>query len=120
MQTSPAPITDAPAQSATTTTPTVRWDGHMCDDVGATYGHAPLAFMSASKDELWLCGNRGNYRFPRATIRKLGRGRLYPWLFGAVSIHHDVQGYPAELQFKSLDTPAKEILRQLESLGYPR
>lgn len=101
------------------TDPILRWEGHMCDDVGATYGHVPLAFLSATRDELWLCGNRGNYRFPRSSIRKLGRGSLYPWLFRAVGIHHTIVGYPSDLQFKPLDTAPKAILRQLEQLGYP-
>lgn len=96
-----------------------RWDGHMSDDVGATYGVEPLAFLSATAKELMLCGNRGTFRFPRTAVRKLGRGKMYPWLFSAVRIHHDVPSYPRDLQFKPMGVRPRDVLDRLEELGYP-
>jgi hypothetical protein len=97
----------------------VRWEGHMCDDVGCTYGATPLAFLSATSEELLLCGNRGSFRFSRETIRKLGRGKMYPWFFAAVRIHHDVPNIPRNLQFKPIGVRAREVLARLKELGYP-
>ncbi len=91
----------------------------MADDVAATYGPEPLATLTATPDELNLTSTRGNFRLPRAAITKLGRGSLYPWLFSAVRIHHDVPGYPRELQFKPLGTKAADLRVQLRALGYP-
>jgi len=91
----------------------------MCDGVAATYGPTPLAFLSASFDELHLSGTRGNFRLPRSAIRKLGRGKFYPWLFSAVRIHHEVRNYPEELQFKPMGIHSREVLAKLKELGYP-
>jgi hypothetical protein len=96
-----------------------RWDGHMCDGIASTYGPTPLAFLSATADELLLCGNRGSFRLPRAAIRKVGRGGFYPWFFSAVRVHHTMTNYPVELQFKPMQSAAGEILAQLKALGYP-
>ena len=97
----------------------LRWDGHMADDVAATYGPEPLAALTASNEELLLSGTRGTFRLPRTAVRKIGRGRLYPWLFSAVRIHHDLPQLPRELQFKPLGTTPRDILAQLATLGYP-
>ena len=91
----------------------------MADDVGSTYGPAPLAFLSATSDEILLCGNRGNFRLPRATVLKIGRGKMYPWFFRAVRIHHNARGLPVDLQFKPLGVHHREVLRQLRALDYP-
>ncbi len=96
-----------------------RWDGHMCDGVAATYGTTPLAFLSATADELLLCGNRGSFRLPRAAIRKIGRGGFYPWFFSAVRVHHTVASYPVELQFKAMHEKPGDIMGRLKALGYP-
>jgi hypothetical protein len=95
------------------------WEGHMADDVGATYGSAPMAALSATTDALVLSGGRGNFRVPRAAVTKVGRGKLYPWLFAAVQIHHTVPGISRELQFKPLNVKPREVLDQLRTLGYP-
>lgn len=91
----------------------------MCDGVGSTYGPEPLAFLSATGDELLLWGNRGSFRFPRTSIRKLGRSGFYPWFFSAIRIHHEVGNYPDELQFKPIDVRAREVLVRLKDLGFP-
>lgn len=91
----------------------------MADDIGATFGHQPLASLTATADALVLTGTRGNFRVPRSAIKKLGRGNMYPWLFSAVRIHHSVPGYPTELQFKPLGLRPREVLAQLRRLGYP-
>lgn len=96
----------------------VRWDGDMSDGVGYTYGDPP-SFLSATADELLLCGNRGSFRLPRSAIRKIGRGRFYPWLFRAVRLHHDIRSYPDELQFKPRGAQPGEVLQRLKALGYP-
>jgi hypothetical protein len=96
-----------------------KWDGHMSDGVGATSGVQPLAFLAATRDELLLCGNRGTFRFPITAVRRVGHGRLYPWLFRAIRIHHSVPGYPAELQFKPMHARVPDVLARLEQLGFP-
>lgn len=98
---------------------TVRWDGHMSDDVGATYGHEPLAFLGATERELIVSGTRGMFRIPKTAIRRLGRGKFYPWFFQAVRIHHSVGSFPKELQFKPLSAKPGEVLERLRALGYP-
>lgn len=91
----------------------------MADDVGSTYGPDPLAFLSATADEILLCGNRGSFRLPRAALRGIGRGGFYPWFFRAVRLQHAVAGYPRELQFKPLGVAPREVLERLRALGYP-
>jgi hypothetical protein len=98
----------------------VRWNGHMADDVGASYGPDPMAFLSATPDEIILCGTRGQFRLPRAAIRKIGRGKMYPWCFSAVRLHHTLSSVPSELQFKPLGASWRDVLTRLEALGYPR
>lgn len=90
----------------------------MADHVGATYGHQPLAYLSATAEELILSGNRGTFRFSRAAVRKIRRGLMYPWFFRAVRIEHAVTGYPSELQFKPLDATPREVRDRLRQLGY--
>ena len=109
--------TGQPAPSITTQE--IKWEGHMADDVGATYGHAPLASLTATADRLVLNGTRGNFTLPRTLITKIGRGKMYPWLFSSVRIHHRVAGYPADLQFKPLATTPRDVRAQLRQLGYP-
>jgi hypothetical protein len=99
--------------------PELKWEGHMADDVGATYGHTPMAALTATSDLLILAGTRGNFRVPRNAITKIGRGKMYPWLFSAVRIHHNVRGYPADLQFKPLGVHPRDVIAQLRQLGYP-
>jgi hypothetical protein len=91
----------------------------MADDVGSTYGHEPLASLTATAEVLILNGTRGNFRVPRTAVRKLGRGKLYPWFFSAVRIHHNVPGFPTDLQFKPLGLRPRNVLAQLRQLGYP-
>ena len=97
----------------------IKWEGHMADDVGATFGHSPMASLTATSDRLVLSGTRGNFTLPRTLVTKVGRGKMYPWLFSALRIHHRVAGYPADLQFKPLGTTPREVLAQLHQLGYP-
>lgn len=96
-----------------------RWEGHMADDVAGTYGTEPMAFLSATADELILSGSRGNYRLPRTSITRIGRGKLYPWFFAAVRIHHSVGNFPRDLQFKPLTGNWRQVRQALHSLGYP-
>ena len=96
-----------------------RWEGHMSDGVGATYGPKPLAFLNANSDELLLSGNRGTFRLPRASVLKLGRGSMYPWCFGGIRIRHNISNFPADLQFKPMGARSRDILDRLRALGYP-
>lgn len=97
----------------------LKWHGHMADDVGATYGPEPMASLAATADALVLSGTRGTFHIPRAAVTKLGRGKMYPWLFSAVRIRHTVAGFPAGLQFKPLGVRPRDLLAQLRQLGYP-
>lgn len=97
----------------------LRWPGHMADDVGATYGPEPLASLTATADGLVLHGTRGTFRVPRTAVTKLGRGRMYPWMFKGLRIRHCVAGYPRDLQFQPLDGQWREVLARLRELGYP-
>ena len=91
----------------------------MSDGVGSTYGVEPMAFLSADRDQLLLSGNRGTFRLPRASVRKLGRGGLYPWFFGGIRIRHTVASFPDELVFKPMGAQERDILDRLRALGYP-
>ena len=97
----------------------LKWEGHMADDVAATYGPDPMALLIATAGELYLSSTRGHYRLPRSTVRKLGRGKFYPWFFSAVRIHHTIRGIPKDLQFKPLRHKPREVIEQLRALGYP-
>jgi hypothetical protein len=108
----PAPAVDVIEAEA-------RWEGHMADDVGSTYGHTPMAFLAVRRDTLLLSGNRGTFRFAREEVTRVGRGGFYPWFFGAVRIHHRVLRFPAELQFKPLGAKPAEVIARLRELGYP-
>ncbi len=96
-----------------------RWDGHMSDDVAATFGPEPMAFLSATPDEIVLSGSRGTYRIPRSAVVKVGRGKMYPWFFSGVRLHHSVKNFPATLQFKPSGQPWREVAHALRELGYP-
>src|SRR5687767_825681 len=104
---------------SSTTSEEIRWEGHIADDVAATYGPEPLAMLTVMADGLNLTSTRGNYRLPKAAVTKLGRGTFYPWLFSAVRIHHNIAGYPKNLQFKPHRLKPRELLEQLRTLGYP-
>ncbi|ACB75418.1 hypothetical protein [Opitutus terrae] len=103
---SPAPATD-------------QWHGHVSDDVSATSGPLPKASLTATDHELVIVGPRTTYRVERTAVTRIGRGQLYPWLFGGLRIRHNVPGLSAELQFKPLGCPAREVLQRLRTLGYP-
>lgn len=119
MTSSSVTATTAPTAAPPVPAGATRWNGHMADDVGATYGQEPLAFLAATADELLLSGNRGTFRLPRAAVVKVARGRMYPWLFSAVRLQHTVPGFPVDLQFKPLDATPRQVLEGLRSLGYP-
>lgn len=90
----------------------------MADDVAATYGPEPMATLTATPEGLAMSGTRGNFRLPRTAIKRVGRGTFYPWFFGAVRIHHNIPGYPKNLQFKPLQLTPRELLAQLKALGH--
>jgi hypothetical protein len=98
---------------------TLRWEGHMSDGVGHTYGLEPLAHLSADSEHLILSGNRGNFSLPRSAITKLSRGGFYPWFFGGIRIRHTVANLPDELVFKPMNVRERDILNRLRELGYP-
>ena len=116
-------MTTLPARSAEFLQPAapgeIRWPGHMSDDVGSTYGPEPLASLTATAESLVLHGTRGTFRVPRNAVIKLGRGRMYPWFFKGLRIHHRVTGYPRDLQFQPLDGSWREVQTRLKTLGYP-
>lgn len=95
-----------------------RWEGHISNGVGSTTG-TDLAFLSADANELVLSGTIGTFTLPRASVIKLGRGKMYPWFFAGISFRHQEPKCPEELQFKPVGVPAREILARLRALGYP-
>jgi hypothetical protein len=115
MTTSIASSTPATAPAS----PALQWHGHMADDVGATYGHEPLALLNATATELLLSGNRGTFRLPRSAVVRVSRGGMYPWFFRSVRLHHSLPGISTELQFKPLGATRRAVLDGLKSLGYP-
>ena len=115
----PSPASDSPVNLTAPDPHALHWSGHMADDVGATYGQEPMAFLNATATELLLSGNRGTFRLPRSAVVKVRRGGMYPWFFRAVRLHHTVPGFPVELQFKPLDTTPRTVLDALKRLGYP-
>jgi len=95
------------------------WAGHMADDVANTYGPEPMATLTATATELVLSGSRGTFRVPRSGVIRLGRGKLYPWFFSAIRIHHTITNIPRDLQFKPLGLKPGNVLKELSILGYP-
>lgn len=97
----------------------LRWNGHMSNGVGTTFGPEPMATLSATSDELVLSSTLGVFRIPKAAVKKIRRSNLYPWLFAGVRIYHSVSTLPDELQFKPLETNRRAVIQQLATLGYP-
>lgn len=91
----------------------------MSDDVAATFGPEPMAFLSATPDEIVLSGSRGTYCLPRSAVVKIGRGKMYPWFFSGVRLQHTVENFPATLQFKPIDGHWRDVAQALRELGYP-
>lgn len=96
-----------------------RWNGHMSDGVGSTFGVEPLAHLSVDAGQLVLSGTRGNFRLPRSHVTKIGRGGFYPWFFGGIRIYHNLKTIPEELVFKPMGTREREIFARLQAMGYP-
>lgn len=91
----------------------------MADDVAATFGPEPMAYLCATADELVLSGSRGTYQIPRGAVTRIGRGKLYPWFFSAVRIHHSMSKFPRDLQFKPLGLNWREVVKALGEIGFP-
>lgn len=91
----------------------------MCDGVGTTAGSDPGAVLCANADEIWLKGRRGDFHLPKEAVVRIGRGRMYPWFFRGIRIRHNVAGFPTELQFGPFVGSTRDILTQLQSLGFP-
>ena len=115
MDTAPSASGNSPHEQE----PVDRWEGHMSNGLGTTYGLTPMAVLSASPEKLLLVGKLGTFEFPRSSLIKIGRGGFYPWCFSAVRLHHKVAGIPEELQFKPLGVSAGVIRARLKSMGYP-
>lgn len=97
----------------------IKWPGQMADDGTSTFGPEPLASLTATPSELVLSGTRGTFRIPRSAVKRLGRGGMYPWFFSGLRIHHSVEGFPANLQFKPQPGRWRDVLTRLKALGYP-
>jgi hypothetical protein len=97
----------------------IRWNGHMTNGVGTTFGPEPMASLIATSDEIVLSGKLGVFRIPRAAVKKIRRSSLYPWFFAGVRIYHSVPTLPDELQFKPLETHRRAVIQQLATFGYP-
>jgi hypothetical protein len=116
----PASHPPVPARSACQPdTASLRCEGHMADDVAATYGAEPCAVLTATPDELWLKGNRGDFRLPRSAVVRIGRGGLYPWFFKGIRIRHQNAEFPSNIQFKELRGRTDDLIAQPKLLGYP-
>lgn len=90
----------------------------MADDVAATYGPEPTAFLSANQDELVLSGERGTHRWRRDHVRAIAGGRMYPWFWRGIRIQ-PVDAKLPEVQFKPEGVSRAEIRERLRQLGYP-
>jgi hypothetical protein len=110
---------DPLSRTAPATPGTLRWEGHMADDVAATCGAEAGAVLLATADELWLKGKRGDFRIPRAAVLKVGRGGFYPWFLKGILIRHNLPKLPANLQFLAFSASPGELVTGLRYLGYP-
>jgi hypothetical protein len=108
------------AGSASLPNDTLVWPGHVADDGGSTTGVRPTGSLTATPAGLVLKSTRGEFRVSREHVTRIGWGRLYPWFFCAVQIHHQEPNCSRELQFRPMGAGVKAILRRLEQLGYPR
>jgi hypothetical protein len=97
----------------------LRWEGHMSDGAGSTFGAEPCAVLLVNADEIWLKGNRGDFHIPRKAVVRVGRGPMYPWFFRGIRIRHNIEKFPAYLQFRPMVGGIHEILTQLKALGFP-
>ena len=95
-----------------------RWEGSLSNGIGTTSG-PPLAVLSADANGLVLSGTLGTFHLARASVVKLGRGMMYPWLFAGIRIQHNAPNSPQILQFKPQGVSSREILTRLRALGYP-
>ncbi len=91
----------------------------MADDVASTSGPSPGAVLQATADELWLKGNRGDFRVPRHAVTRISRGGLYPWLFKGIRIRHSLPQLPGNIQFLDTEGSTAGLLARLKILGYP-
>lgn len=91
----------------------------MCNGLGATYGLPPMAWLGASSTQLILSGPLGTFNLPVASVVRIGRGRMYPWFFAGIRVHHRDPKCPEELQFKPLGVSTREVVARLRALGYP-
>ena len=98
----------------------LRLEGHMADDVAATFGPKPGAVLQATTDELWIQGNRGDFRIPRTAITAINRGGLYPWFFKGIRVRHSIDGLPRRILFLPFEGDTAALLNQLQALGFPR
>jgi hypothetical protein len=95
------------------------WHGHMTDGVGTTFGPEPMATLHATADEIVFSSTLGIFRVPRSAVTLIKRGGMYPWFFKGLRVHHSVATLADELQFKPMDSTAREIKQRLRELGYP-
>lgn len=97
----------------------IEWEGAIYDGQRTTYGLRPAAYLRATAEALYVRGPRGDYQLARSRIWKIARGDFYPWLFDAIQIHHGIQEYPNEIQFKPATAGVHAVLSALKELGYP-
>lgn len=91
----------------------------MSDGSTATHGHAALATLTASANELIVSGQLGTFRIPRAAVTRIGRGKWYPWLFAGIVIYHKVPGCASALPSSAIGTLARGLRQKLADFGYP-
>lgn len=98
--------------------PGFRWEGQISNGLGTTTGN-PLATLDADSTELVLAGTIGTFRLARTSVQKIGRGKMYPWIFGGMRFHHNQPGCPDELQFNPVGASSRDVISRLQALGYP-
>ena len=84
----------------------------------ATSGPQPRATLVATEAGLKLSSTLGDFNLGRTAIQCVKRAGLYPWLWAGLRIYHTVPGYPQRLQFCPTAIRSRQLLAQLNALGF--
>ena len=90
----------------------------MCVDAVATSGPQPRATRVATEGALKLSGSLGDFKLSASAIKCIKRAGFYPWLWGGIRLCHSVPGYPLRLQFCPMRVRSRQVLAQVQALGF--